>query len=180
MKVISWGIAIIAILFSFYVLWESYDPLHKEEKGPAKTEEKPIVIQGLELYEYETGKVKWRFFAERGELFKEKKQTFLYQFRGKLYQDSSSEKTVQIRSRLATIHEDLQLTKIEGDVLIDFNDGRKLQTEELWLDQKKEVLYGEKKVLINGPEGKMEGSSIRYDLKTELLQLTDMQLQISI
>ena len=106
-------------------------------------------IKGAELLHTENGKIKVRIVADKIERFQNQQPGLIFSERIEVYfYNDSSELQSTLMANDASIDEDTKIMLAQNNVILTSNDNKKLETEELVWDEKKNKIYTDKKVKI--------------------------------
>jgi LPS export ABC transporter protein LptC len=106
-------------------------------------------IKGAELLHTENGKIKVRIVANKIERFQNQQPGLIFSEKMEVYfYNDSSELQSTLMANDASIDEDTKIMLAQNNVILISNDDKKLETEELVWDEKKNKIYTDKKVKI--------------------------------
>ena len=107
-------------------------------------------IKGAELLHTENGKIKVRIVVDKIERFQNQQPGLIFSEKIEVYfYNDSSELQSTLMANDASINEDTKIMLAQNHVVLTSNDDKKLETEELVWDEKKNKIYTDKKVKIN-------------------------------
>ena len=111
-------------------------------------------IKGAELLHTENGKIKVRIVADKIERFQNQQPGLIFSEHMEVYfYNDSSELQSTLMANDASVDENTKIMLAQNNVVLTSNDDKKLETEELVWDEKKNKIYTDKKVKItNGKE----------------------------
>ena len=175
MKYITWFISVCALFYALYLIWQSQDPQIVSSKDEAANEQ-PVVLEVIELYDYEGNIIKWRINAQLARIFEKQELTILNDLKGKIYSKQPDEEATRFKADQAHLEGKNKLALMTGDVKVDFNDGKQLFTDRLIYDQKKEIIYNQDDTKITDDRDRMEAKSFHFDIKTQILTLTKAKM----
>jgi LPS export ABC transporter protein LptC len=106
-------------------------------------------IKGAELLHTENGKIKVRIVADKIERFQSQQPGLIFSEHMEIYfyNDSSGLQSTLMANN-ASIDENTKIMLAQNNVVLTNNDDKKLETEELVWDEKKNKIYTDKKVKI--------------------------------
>ena len=177
MKLLKWVILFTIVFVSLYWVCQ-YKSIEEVDSGPEIGDEQPIMLVNPKLFDFQSDKVKWTFSAVRANIFQKRKLTFLYEINGSILHDDPAQKPTLVRADNGKIKNDVNLITISGNVRIDFDDGRKMFTEEIFIDQEKEIIYNQVDVLLISEQDTVNATSMRYDVRKGLLVLSKPRVEI--
>ena len=106
-------------------------------------------IKGAELLHTENGKIKVRIVAHKIERFQNQQPGLIFSEDMEVYfYNDSSDLQSTLMANNASIDEDKKIMLAENNVVLTSSDDKKLETEELVWDEKKDKIYTDKKVKI--------------------------------
>ena len=106
-------------------------------------------IKGAELLHTENGKIKVRIVANKIERFQNQQPGLIFSEHMEVYfYNDSSELQSTLMANDASVDEETKIMLAQNNVILTSNDDKKLETEELIWDEKKEKIYTNKKVKI--------------------------------
>lgn len=170
MKFVTWGILLLLLLFAGYTTWQS-EITNELGAGKQKNSEEPIQLRRPILYDYESGRLKWKFMAKSAEVFEKQDLTLFNQINGKIYSKTSDEISTKVKADRGKITGKSKIMTLSGNIEIDYIDGQKVYTEHLTIDQNKEVLFNNTDVLGVSATETIKAKSMYYDIKSEVLTL---------
>jgi len=106
-------------------------------------------IKGAELLHTENGKIKVRIVANKIERFQYQQPGLIFSEHMEIYfYNDSSELQSTLMANDASIDEDKKIMLAQNNVVLISSDDKKLETEELVWNEKKDKIYTDKKVKI--------------------------------
>lgn len=106
-------------------------------------------IKGAELLHTENGKIKVRIVANKIERFQNQQPGLIFSKQMEVYfYNDSSDLQSTLMANNASIDEEKKIMLAENNVVLTSIDYKKLETEELVWDEKKDKIYTDKKVKI--------------------------------
>ena len=106
-------------------------------------------IKGAELLHTENGKIKVRIVANKIERFQNQQPGLIFSEHMEVYfYNDSSDLQSTLMANDASIDEDKKIMLAQNNVVLTSSDDKKLETEELVWDEKKDKIYTDKKVKI--------------------------------
>ena len=106
-------------------------------------------IKGAELLHTENGKIKVRIVANKIERFQDQQPGLIFSEKMEVYfYNDSSELQSTLMANDASVDEETRIMLAQNNVVLTSNDDKKLETEELVWDEKKNKIYTDKKVKI--------------------------------
>ena len=106
-------------------------------------------IKGAELLHTENGKVKVRVVANRIERFQDTQPALIFSDHLEVYfYNDSSQLQSTLMADYASIDEEKKIMLAQNNVILISSDDKKLETDELIWDEKKNKIYTDKKVKI--------------------------------
>jgi len=139
---------IISLLLSIVLVACTNDP--KLVQNIVSDKEQAIEqIKGAELLHTENGKIKVRIVADKIERFQNQQPGLIFSEHLEVYfYNDSSELQSTLMANDASVDEDTKIMLAQNNVVLTSNDNKKLETEELVWDEKKNKIYTDKKVKI--------------------------------
>ena len=153
-----WVAVFTLLVAALYFIWQSVDMADPVETA-APMEERPVVLEEPVFSNYVDGRRKWRLEAVRAEVMQSKSSALLYETKGTLY---AKEEPHQVELVIAA--------EFSGRVRVHFADGKRLHTEQLVLDQKKEAIHSRQFARIDDRESQIDASSFFYDMNLRQLK----------
>ncbi len=178
-KMLKWGLLIIGLMVLFYFIWQ-FQVTEEVHPGDALKDERPITLFNPVLYDYEQNKTKWRFAAEKADVFEKRKLMILDQVKGKVFSRDSKQKTTLVFADSGKIKGKSKLIHLWGNVRIILDTNRRILTEELFIDQQKETIYNEVDTLALSEHDSINASAMVYDIKTSLLILKQPRMEFTL
>ncbi len=136
------------LLFSVVLVACTNDP--KLVQNFASDKEQAIEqIQGAELLYTENGKIKIKIVADKIERFQDQQPGLIFSEHMEVYfYNDSSELQSTLMANDASIDENKKIMLAQNNVILTSSDDKKLETEELVWDEKKDEIYTDKIVKI--------------------------------
>ena len=162
---------IIAVTIGFFVLlFFGLQPETETNLTADTAEETPLLLQQLELYEYQDNKESLRVFAQQAQVFEEKELTLLFGVLAKLTEEDK-DNPIKIRSNEAKITGETKFMTLQGKVQVEFGKGSSLNTEILYYDQEAKRLYNQHLTTIENEHDTIVADSLVYATEKEILTL---------
>lgn len=161
---------LLLLFFAEYTTWQS-EITNEFNAGNKKKDEEPIRLKQPVLYDYDSGRLKWEFTAKNAEIFEKQDVTTFEQISGRIYSKSLSDQSTKVTADKGKISGQTKIMILSGNIKINYADGQKVFTEQLIIDQNKEILYNHTKVLGISKTETIKAQSMHYDLKSEILTL---------
>jgi len=178
MKLTSWiGLITIALLAIAY-LWVSNDP-QTQDGGSGRKPQNPVLLNEAELIDYEDNRTKWHLRARHTKTYEEQNLTLLDDLEGDVFSKNPRQKATRFQADFGKIEGKDQLMSVWGDVHVDFQNGQSLFTEQLFFDQRKEMIYNQVEVRVISNQDTILGSSMHYDMNTGILVLTEPRADLN-
>jgi len=106
-------------------------------------------IKGAELLHTENGRIKVRIVADKIERFQNQQPGLIFSEHMEVYfYNDSSELQSTLMANNASVDEDTKIMLAQNNVVLTSNDNKKLETEELVWDEKRNKIYTDTKVKI--------------------------------
>ena len=165
-----WVAVFTLLVAALYFIWQSVDMADPVETA-APMEERPVVLEEPVFSNYVDGRRKWRLEAVRAEVMQSKSSALLYETKGTLYaKEEPHQVELVIAADSCAIEGDRKTAEFSGRVRVHFADGKRLHTEQLVLDQKKEAIHSRQFARIDDRESQIDASSFFYDMNLRQLK----------
>lgn len=159
-----------ALAYVTYVLWQANQEALPEEER-ARRVEKPVILEGMEFYEFFQGKEELRLWAENAKLYEQRGLGVLKGVKGRIRQEEG--KRIDFQAKRAVVLAKKERLQLRGKVLVALTGQGKLETEELDYDHGQGLIHNQVKSLLTSGKDRYQGSSLSYDLDKESLHMAD-------
>ncbi len=178
MRYIKWGILSIIVFIVAYFIWQSDDVENIDTI--VSNDEAPIVLLNPELLDYELNKIKWQISAAEAYIYEKKNVTQLKKINGRILSEDPRKKPTLITAESGVLRTNLKTISVKGNVHVSFDNGQKVSTEELIIDQRKETIYNQVDVIVESKQDTITASSMNYDIKKGRLFLVKPRIMFII
>lgn len=178
-NLLKW-IAIASILVIIFIIIKPGQETDYALQQSEEKERNPLVISNPRLMEFKNDHVTLKLISEYAEIFEKKNLTRLFDVRMNIFSDKNPGKQTLIRANRGEFHKKSNMVSIEGNVNVTFEDGQKLQTDELHLDREKKLLFSHTEVIINSKMGTLHGKSFSYEIDSGIMKLKKPVMRIAL
>ncbi len=176
---IKWAIlGLLTVVVTYLLLNSLVDD--SEQKVVFSKKERPMIIMNPVLREYEDEKINLKLVADKAEVYEKKQSTILLKPVAKLFDSGDVSKVTIIRANTGKYQNKKDQIHLWGNVRIEFHDGQRLFTEELFVNSRKKVIYNTVKVKVISGSEVINAASMRYTMNNEVLVLKRPKALLSI
>ncbi|MBU2513349.1 LPS export ABC transporter periplasmic protein LptC [bacterium] len=167
---IKWAIPGLLIVVIVYLIFNP--AAEKSDKKPAdKEKERPMIIMNPILKDYKNEELSLKLIADKAEIYEKTQSTILTSPIASLFDEADASKVTIIRAKTGELENKKDLIHLWGDVRIEFFDGQRLFTEDLFVNNKQRVIYNSVKVKVESKDEVINAASMRYTMDNEVLLL---------
>jgi LPS export ABC transporter protein LptC len=177
MKRVLLVIFLLGIIVAGYAIKQT-DKATLTEEEESRDEEKPALIKGVDIYEYENNQLAWRFQITEAKIYEKKGQTLFTELFGTIFSNSPNSKYLKIKAGQGMMEKEPQLIKLEKNVHLALPDQSQIKTEQLVINLRDKLVFNHQPVTLQSVNGKINGHSLNYDLKEEILKLKQVKIQL--
>ncbi len=160
-----------AILLGFTALFFLIQPENEQDTGKQASQETPLFLQQLELYEFEENQESLRVFAQQAQVFEQDELTLLFGVMANIQPEEKGGEPTKFRSNEARITGKNKFMTMQGKVEVELNKDSLLKTEILYFDQDTNRLFNRHFTTLVGIHDRVEATSLNYDTKKGVLTL---------
>ena len=165
---------------ALYLSWDTAE-MADPEVGRSKKKERPVVLRDPVFSNYDDGSLTWRMSAEKAEVFDTEKRSLLFSTEGTLYSKKEPKRTeITIFADHCLLAKSGGTSEFRNNVRVHFADGKRLYTERLFVDHKRETIYNRQATRIEGLNGQIEASSFAYDIRLKSMRFESPKVRIDL
>ncbi|MGK0289974.1 MAG: LPS export ABC transporter protein LptC [bacterium] len=168
MKYFIWVLTVTLVAFAGYLL---IDVQNQDDKTPKRPQEIPLVLKKIDFYNYQKDFLKWVINAQYAEVFQKSGIVDLKIVNGKVLFKKQPSNWLRIQADKGYIARNSETLRLEGKVRLWGADGSILTTNEVFINQKKNLIYNRSKVHLQQFERHVTGKSFRYRIDKNQLQI---------
>jgi LPS export ABC transporter protein LptC len=175
----SISILLIPLIFLANISWKSEEARMTRQNTPPESEE-PLLITQPVVQEFANNNLKFRLLADNAQIFEQTQITKLENIYIYLFDVTSTASKTRIKAQSGEIRSESGIMHLWGRVRVDTSDGQVLKTEEMFLNQKQNVIYNHSVVNITTREDEIVASAMHYDLTNGVLTLNKPEAKIEL
>ena len=174
------GLAGILILLFIFIdaSWETADE-QTVTRGTIIKEEEPLIISSPIVQEFDSNWLKLQLVAENAQIFEQKQITRLNNIQIQLFNTKSNKASTRIVAQSGEMKSESGIMRLWGQVRI-VTGSQTLNTEEVFLNQKQNIIYNDTKVQVTTEHDEIISSAMHYDIATEVLILKKPEAKIKL
>ena len=175
-----WIVVSVGFIMVLYFSWRFVDT-GDPKSTRSKSREKPIDLEEPVFSNYDDGRLKWQMAAVKAKIFEAETRSLLYSVTGTLYSHKHPERVeIVIFADNYMLTETAKISEFYNNVRVHFSDGKRLYTDRLFFDQKKETIYSSQATKIDDLNGQIKASSFFYDIRSKLLKFEHPKMKIDL
>lgn len=174
------GIAIASFLVIIFIIIKPGQEADDDIQQSEEKERHPLVITNPRLMEFKNDHLNLKLISKHAEIFEKKNLTRLFDVEMNIFSDKDPDKQTLIRANRGEFFKKSNTVSIAGNVNVTFEDGQKLETDELHLDREKKLLFSHTEVIINSKMGTLNGKSFSYDIDSGIMKLKNPVMRIAL
>ncbi len=159
------------------VLWDTHDE-HAVEKIEIIEEEEPLIISKPIVREFDNNTLTLQLVAEKARIFEQKQITKLNDIQIHLYDSKLKSPSTKIVAQSGEMKSEEGVMRLWGQVRIDTKGNQTLKTEEIFLNQKQNIIYNKSTVLVTTEDDEIISSALHYNISTGILVLEQPEAKI--
>jgi LPS export ABC transporter protein LptC len=179
MKLMIYLALMVFLSTALYYLWQADTPSMPENTN-TQSYQKPMVMHQAELFDYRDNRLRWQVRTDTARIYEKQYLTLLDAVEGAFFDRQPKPKQTRVRADYGKIQGSTRVLSLWGEVQIDFSNGQRLLTEQLFIDQDREIIYNDTEVHLISDNDRIIGTSLHYDIKTTILVLTKPQASLGL
>lgn len=166
-------------MLAAYYVWDSSQKQTTTPKVIKKAEE-PLKLKKPVLREFEKDVLKFHMTADYAEVFESQKKTRFWTISAIIYDRETKQASTYIKSNFGEMDSESGLLHLWGAVNIETDKGQELNTEELFADKEKDIVYNDVQVTVTSENDIIVGDSMHYNLTNGVLLIDKPKAKIQI
>lgn len=177
MRLISSLATIVVVVLIVYFVGFREDITLDGDPRPVDNQ-KPISLTGAYLTDFAGNEVKWNISAATAEIFQNRDVTMIQGMRAEILGKPIDNKPTIVQSDFGQIEGKQNRMIMWDNVIVELGDGRRVYTREVEVDQRRDLMVAKYPVKLVSPTETLLGDSMRYNLKTEILNLSNPKAEV--